>query len=363
LPFHHVHLGAGALGLGLICPIVVEAGGKCTILNRASPGAKARLEAINERRGYHIFPYEDERAFVDVIAAVSYDDADLPALAGADGDLLLTTALRRDGIIDSLAVIREILEERGTRPTVVLAGENQVDTLFLRDQLIQGGFQPDDRTLFVRGVVDRICNKPTLEEDGLEVTCEAFARIYVEKVQNFFIRALAKPEHWEVVTDIQFVVDRKKWIVNASHLLMTLVAHYFRQPSVKSFVSQEFGQRLLDKAVAEFTTLMIGHYGLTGRGEFKTQLIDFAPHLTARIASFPQRYPEVVTRFDGPEKLPAFFEDFHRKITELTLEKMHRAATAPYFASLVTHIVVDLIKDKRWIRDAKSDVTITPSAR
>jgi len=249
-------------------------------------------------------------------------------------------------------VIRRILEERGSRPTVVLAGENQVDTLFLKERLTSGGFVPSENTLFVRGVVDRICNKPTVEDGAVEVTCEAFGRIYVERVPNFFIHALAKAEHWEAVSDFQFVVDRKKWIVNAAHLQMALAAHYFRHPSVMSFTSQEFGQRLLDKAVDEFTALMISHYEHIGRRGFRSELLEFAPFVKQRIASFPQRFPDVVTRFDKPARLPAFFEDFHRKITELTLAKMHRAAKAPYFPSLVTHIVVELIKERRWIRDA-----------
>lgn len=353
MPFQHVHLGAGALGLGLICPFVVEAGGKCTILNRGSQDANARLKAISDNRGYHTHLYDCERTFVKVAAASTYEEVDVDALGNATGDMLLTTALKREGIVASVDLIRRILEARGASPTVVLAGENQVDTFFLRDQLVASGFKPQDSTLFVRGVVDRICNKPTVEGGELEVTCEEFGRIYVERVDNFFIRALAKPEHWEVVSDLQFVIDRKKWIVNASHLLMTLVSHYFRHPSVKSFVAEDFGERLLDKAVTEFTMLMIGHYDQTGRREYRSQLLEFVSPLKARIATFPQRYPDVVTRLSGPEKLPDFFEDFHRKITELTLAKMHRTATAPYFASLVTHIVVDLIKNERWIRDAK----------
>lgn len=350
--FQHVHLGAGALGLGLICPVVVEAGGKCTILNRNSPGATVRLKAINDRRGYFIHPYGGDSTPVAVSAALTYADADFAELAGGEGDLLLTTALRREGIVDSLPVIRRILEERGSRPTVVLAGENQVDTIFLKEQLTSNGFVPDENTLFVRAVVDRICNKPTVEDGAVEVTCEAFGRIYVEQLPNFFVLGLAKAEHWEVVSDFQFIVDRKKWIVNAAHLQMALVAHYFRHPSVMSFTSREFGKRLLDKAVDEFTALMTSHYEHVGRRGFRSELSNFAPFVKQRIASFPQRFPDVVTRFDKPVKLPAFFEDFHRKITELTLEKMHRAAKAPYFPSLVTHIVVELIKERRWIRAA-----------
>ena len=352
MPFQHVHLGAGALGLGLICPVVIAAGGKCTILNRASPSGNRHVKAINDRSGYFLHPYKKDSTFVAVEAAATYEEADFGELAQGNRDLLLTTALRREGILASLSVIRRILDERGARPTVVLAGENQVDTLFLKEQLISLGFVPHPHTLFVRGVVDRICNKPTIEDAGLEVTCEAFGRIYVERVPNFFIHGLAKADHWEEVADFAFVVDRKKWVVNASHLLMALVAHYFRHPSVKSFASEEFGNRLLDKAVNEFTMLMVGHYELLGRRGLRPGLAEFASLLKERIASFPQRYPDVVTRFSGPDKLPAFLEDFHRKITELALARMHRAATAPYFASLVTHIVVDLIKERRWIRDA-----------
>lgn len=354
MPFQHVHLGAGALGLGLICPVVIEAGGKCTILNRDSASAIVRLKAINDKQGYFIHPYGGDPTFIAVSSALTYEDADFADLARGDGELLLTTALKREGIIDSLAVIRRILEERGAHPTVVLAGENQVNTLFLKEQLISSGFEPDESTLFVRAVVDRICNRPTVEDGAVEVTCEAFGCIYVERIQDFFIHALAKADHWEAVSDFQFIVDRKKWIVNAAHLQMALVAHYFRHPSVMSFTSQEFGKRLLDKAVDEFTALMNSHYEHIGRRNFRSELLEFARFVKERIASFPQRSPDVVTRFDGPERLPAFFEDFHRKITELTLAKMHRAATAPYFSSLVTHIVVELIKERRWIRDAAS---------
>lgn len=124
MAFQHVHLGAGALGLGLICPVVVAAGGKCTILNRYSPSASSRLKAINDNRGYHIHLYGRDRTFVNVVAASTYEETDLEALGSEAGDLLLTTALKREGLLASVAVIRRILEERGARPTAVLAGEN-----------------------------------------------------------------------------------------------------------------------------------------------------------------------------------------------------------------------------------------------
>jgi hypothetical protein len=342
-----------------MCPFAVAAGGNCTVLNRNSPGARARLAAIEARRGYYIHPYDAEPEFIPVAAALTYDQADFGTIAAYPGELLLTTALKREGIMESLGVIRQLLEEREGRPTVVIAAENQVDTLFLKNELVSAGFQPQEEILFVRAVVDRICNKPEIEEDGLVVQCEGFARIYLERTKPAIewafpqcLRGLKKQPLCEMSNDFEFVVDRKKWVINAAHLLMALTAHYYRFPSVRAFASQEFGRRLLEKSVNEFERLMRYHYQHDDLAYPRTGLVEFTRSVRERIATFPQRYPDIVTRFDGPEKLPLFFEDFHRKITQLALEDMHRSIHAPYFASLVTHIVVELVKEGRWIRDA-----------
>ncbi len=61
----------------------------------------------------------------------------------------------------------------------------------------------------------------------------------------------------------------------------------------------------------------------------------------------------MITLFTGPERLVEFFDGYHRKITGLTLSEMKNEITrAPYFLSLTTHVVVELVKDRRWIRDA-----------
>ncbi|HEX8240872.1 MAG TPA: hypothetical protein VF574_14150 [Allosphingosinicella sp.] len=119
--------------------------------------------------------YDTEPEFVPLAAALTYDQADFETIAADPAELLLTTALKREGIIESLPVIRRLLEARKELPTVVIAAENQVDTLFLKHELVSAGYQLRETTLFVRAVVDRICNKPEIEGDSLLVRCEGFA--------------------------------------------------------------------------------------------------------------------------------------------------------------------------------------------
>lgn len=328
------------------------------IINRSSGVADKRLKAIRAIGGYDLYPYHPDRepqaTFVPIAGASVYEGVDFEAIANSAGELLLTTALRKDGLDASLGVIRDILRARGERPVVVMACENQVDSHYLRSKLEAYGFRPAVQTLFLRVVVDRICNKPELVGGRLEVACERFGRIYSERMDRVSpsVGALSKrKEIFERVSDFKLVVDRKKWLVNAPHLLMSLLAHYYRFPSVRDFTSEEYGSQILDRSLSELRKLMSHHYERAGQAT--PGLADFAKSINERIREFPQRYPDVVTRFSGQDALTAFFDDYHRKVTALALDEMHSTrADAPYFLSLGTHVVVELIKDRRWILSA-----------
>lgn len=354
MPFQHVHLGAGALGLGLICPTVAAADGVSTILNRDSPQAADRLGAIAAAGGYYVHLYgEDEPTFVAVPQVATYAQADVAAIASDHHELLLTTALRRQGLDESIDFIREILEARGNMLTVVIACENQVDSHYLRDRLQERGFTPPASVTFIRSVVDRICIRPVLRDGVVEVACERFGRISVERsgLLSPLISGLVKRKVIEEVEDFDFAADRKKWLVNAPHLLMVLLAHYYRFPSVRDFTAERFGGEVLDRAVTEISQLAAAHFRRAGRTA--PGLAAFAEGVKARLREFPQRYADVIRLFAGPERLVEFFDDYHRKITDLSLSDMKsEIAKAPYFLSLTTHVVVELIKERRWIRDA-----------
>lgn len=286
-------------------------------------------------------------------SAVTYDQAEPEKLASGPGEILITTALKREGLLNSLDIIGCLLKARGQRQALVIACENQVDSVYLREQLEERGYTPGGGTVFARAVVDRICNKPRLVRGRVEVACEDFARIDVESrsdLRSPLLRTLIRGSSSAIhaAKDFARVVERKKWVVNAPHLLLALVAHYYRFPTVKAFVSEDFGRRVLDGAFKELGELVTNYYDRSRI--HPPELTAFAKAVKERIKKFPQRYPDVVTRLSGPDRIIDFFDDYERKIVALPLEEMEATDNhARYFSALVTFIVVELIKERRWI--------------
>lgn len=352
----HLHLGAGALGLGLICPAVSQTDAQSYLINR-SGSSSARIHRIRECGGYVVRPFQDRDVFVQLDGAFFYDAPEIDELATSVEDLILTTALKQKGVYGSLDQIARILAQRPAgAQTIVLAAENQIDSYHLRDALFELRCEGVDRAIFVRAVVDRICNQPFDDGAQIVVPVEQFAKIYFEKqgIEVPFLDTLPPASYWETAGDIQFVINRKKWIVNAAHLAATLYAHYQRYPGVKYMCERAPATRqMVSDMVAELVDIMSSNVADENQlryHQLHRHLSDFGRTVVTRICDHPQRIDEAVTRFTGPESLFEFFIDYRRKLVEPYAQYM---GTKPPFARIVPAmhaITIELISQERWIQ-------------
>lgn len=353
--YRHVHFGAGALGLGLMC-----AGGRETrcdrfILNRDSDGSRERLLSLSREGGYDLIPYGGRRKFIPITGAMSYDDVDFIGLADTERPMLITTALKKRGLDESFRQLAELISARGDRPTFIVAGENQVDSHYLADKLYPENQKKPKNTVFVRSVVDRICNKPTMKYGRVSVYCEKFGAVYLENLKpRIPVQLVPNRVRWKTVAGYEYVVDRKKWIVNAVHLTISLIAHYEGFSSVRELISSDTRKEALLKGViSECRNLFLKVYAdkQAALGESEAELDSFCNDLFVRIRDYPQRIYDAVTRFTGPERLQEFIDDFHRKVSDPSLRVMKSSSTnAPYYPSLAAAIVCELVKQDKWIK-------------
>ncbi len=272
--------------------------------------------------------------------------------------ILITTALKRDGVLQSLPFIKSLLDRRPQNATtIIVAAENQVDSTFINDQLREQYLQEStiNGVFFVNAVVDRICNKVTLLSGRPEVTTENFAKIYIENIPEltFLLGALTAGGVWETVVDLDFVKRRKKWIVNSTHLLATFAALKMKAISVKQLIENhpEEGARILYGIVEEVVRIMtfIEADGENRAARLDAELAAFGADLYTRISNFPQSPYDVITRFSGDATLHAFLEDYHRKVNEPYMKYVSASRAAPYFISLISSWIIEAAANKQWI--------------
>lgn len=377
MPIRHYHLGAGALGLGLVLPALSQVCNSSIVASRSSTsGGKKKLSAIAQSGSYRLDVYsprgknDNSNHTVAVAHAISYDE--LPGhltLGFANVDaIIVTTALKKAGVNGSVDQLKLICESahRCNIPILLLAAENEVDSCYVHQLLINNGC--DDKNIYpVRCVVDRICNKPIVEANGpdkgkLTVLVEQFAKIYLNhedllsSVPDVLRKAMsseAATAIFEETDDFQFIVERKKWVVNASHLLLALYAHWSNYPSLQGFVQNNTNvvERLVDDVVSMSRGSLLA--GVSPAVQKARAMKGFATDLKTRLGQFPQFTYDVVTRFTGSEQLLDFFHDFHRKIVEpylaLPLTVDNRVKT-PVLPSYITMCLIELIHEKRWIK-------------
>lgn len=189
----HVHIGAGALGLGFVVPLVQQAGHKTILANRAHGTAAhhARNVTLQRQRSYDLVLASKQPRTEDIsIAEFIFIDEDSERFFEIVADpaiRLLTTALRQ-GLLPSVPLLADALAHRlttGTREILyIVACETPTigDSLSLRaailaerPELMTRAF--DQRIQFVSCIVDRICNEPVVREDTgrVSVDVEEFA--------------------------------------------------------------------------------------------------------------------------------------------------------------------------------------------
>lgn len=374
----HVHIGTGALGLGLVAWLGSQAELSVFLANRAggsgSLGRNRLLhEAHQEARQYDLVFSDSSGTQPVTYAEFLFTDADRDRNRFIDRvvdsrTLLLTTALK-GGIDPSLELLALALTHRIEKgmsdPLYVVACENAIDSIGLYHKIVPllpphllPQFEQaivEQAIVFVPCMVDRLCNDPAPDREmrRVQVEVERFAQWTLQRPSpgstSSLERALMRPQtkkYIEFVDNLEPFAQRKRWLVNGPHLLIALNAFARQYAELDRFLQEDpladqILRGLLDEAMSGLLAIET-RFGPDELREFNSNTRD-------RFRTHPDRVRRILSRFTGPQRLEEFFKDFYRKITEPTLQYMSPENPAPFWTTQTLLLVTKLIYESWYI--------------
>lgn len=316
--FNHLHIGAGALGLGLVVPALSPRADRCLILNRRgqsnSDESFLKCETLRSTKNYVL---EDERGETrHQFEQFLYLYEDLPQDFQGENCVITTSvkdgALDRDFLID-LASIIEACAQKHTL-TIVISCENRTRSIDLKAKL--DGVEGDsDRTrfswnernvVFVNALVDRVCQTPTTE---------AFEKVRVRVAESFSFLVESNPDTRAVLKtcvslESQDHIDceyaKKIILLNLSHALISIWAlrEGYANLDIYLKVSRE-GKHILHGILSELLGLIEYRHPKLDASD----LVSYASDVHIRFVETPDRVDRIIKRFDGPLSISNFIKD------------------------------------------------------
>lgn len=367
-----VQLGTGALSLGLVAWVGHRAGLDVVLANRLYGSAQAgRNQMLRDRKEYRLSAIgpgrEGEKEEVRIRKLLFMDDekGKLISRIADPRTMLVTTALKGgvETITDLLArSIEARLATSPCPPLYVVACENTFDSQRL-GQLVQASLHERvdldtfrDHVDFISCMVDRQCNEPFQDppESGpVVVEVEEYAQWVMERprlpggLEDAF-RHPAVAKHVLFVRDIRPVQQRKRWLVNATHLTIALNAldagylrldHYLDPPSS---LGRQIAEAIMEESVEVFDTVSDRHYN-------RAELEEYARTTLRRFINHPKLVTEILSRLSGPDRLAEFFRDYNAKVSRSCLQYAEYRGELPFFISRTLWLATRLIAEERWV--------------
>jgi mannitol-1-phosphate/altronate dehydrogenase len=360
---NHVHVGAGSLGLGLICWATKPLGLNVTLLNRSSENDN-RNNLIKSSRQF-IVKYPDETFETVAVDDFLFLDSDQVVKIICDpATVLLTTALKEYGLRAVGSRLGALLKARAARhpaaPLFFIACENACTSRVALNLIIEQ-LAPADRAAIeaiihpLDCVVDRICNKPVIENGIVTVLCEQFARWYIETPSDLFdLKGYFHPTGSEaivLVPSVENYIVRKRWVVNALHLSVALAALWEGQSWVNLYLKREDAARQMFHELASEIEKIFNYWALyVARNNCfdAEEMTQFYESVRARIANHPQRVADAVTRLKE-DRVIEFMKDFCGKVVEPFLVYTHESGGTLRFIPRIIAITNKLIAERRFL--------------
>lgn len=370
----HVHVGTGALGLGLIAWSGSQAGLSLILANRAhgSPSLERNRILAKTHEYYLIFADEEEKEpervnFTDLF----FTDRDYDRFIATVSDpktILLTTALKQ-GLEPSIPLLKDALVARVeaaiSTPLYVVACENALDSLTLHKKIVSILPANIDLPLFnqtiafVPCVVDRMCNEPWFNKatGRVEVEVESFAQWILKHDHSYspfleeYLRCQATQYYIDFVENIEPYIRRKRWLVNGPHLLIALNALADGYDRLDRYLQEysparELLERLLEEARLAFESIQRAESIFDSWESYSSNRIT-----RERFTSYPDSVTRILSRFTQ-SMLHEFFQDLYRKVTQPILEYMHTHELAvPYWTAQTLFLVTQLIYESKYVED------------
>lgn len=350
----HVHIGAGALGLGLIAQLTgTDHGIDVSVVQRAVGESAARLESLASNLRYERVIASNKTArdswpscHVGISEAFALESREELLRAICDPDcLLLTAALGEGGLDAQVPMLSSLLEERAatssSSPLCVIACENTVGEEYLRlsRQALEG-------VVFARCLVDRMCSPPTIGSDGVvRVETEDYGVWLIERVQGAtgeVEAALSDVQGVDFVDDLPLWRRRKRWLMNAPHLAAGIFAWNADNPHIDDYVN---ANAALFRAV-QFECAEAFH---ASSPEIELdELHDYNGEVFGRVSSFPMLTRKVLRRLH-PDKLEELLRTSNEIIVGPSRAYMQRHHYPPEVLTSALHVMIDLVDSRHYV--------------
>jgi len=248
----HIHIGAGAFGLGMVTEICQQAGFETTVLSRSSV---REYHQLLKRQGNYQVLFDDKAKTRKTLSPEIYyyegdNDSTAVDLLASSSVELITTSVKKDNLQTIAPLLRHALQKRmvngHSEPLCILACENfQHNSAELR-KLIESQIDKKACRDILRGVyfcntlVDRVCGTISCREGKVEILAEKFHCWVVDDpgVNIKILDSLSTNKLIRLVNDLEFngLEVQKYWCMNGAHLAAAAYAFNY-DPNLRHFHS------------------------------------------------------------------------------------------------------------------------------
>jgi len=376
---HHVHFGAGKLGLGLVGWISNHLNLQLYIANRSNPATgilSARNRLIAEQFGYDIAYGPTVVEAIRVVAVLNLDNVgdrqELVSLIASPETQLLTTSMV-EAHPSVMSIIREGLLQRAraaAQPLYILACENELKSEDLLAHIESGLTEKDANAIrnagtFIPCVVDRVCVGVSALRGRTIVAAAQFGRLSLPPNADraFFEGRLSQAARdanaIAIEHDIEFAEIKKKWLFNGPHLIIAINAYYDGHLTFHEYVqnNSDLAQEIFHEFAMGCFHVCSQNTRLLAMGVDKIyrQIQNEVSINQQRFRDFPDSTQRIISRFleptkDKPNTLQLFFKNLRYKVVEPATTYCESEGQMPHRISYTLLRLIELIADGRFIR-------------
>lgn len=282
-----VHFGGGALGRGLVVPLLVQSDCEVVLVDVE----EQLLQEIKQKHGYPLFVTDEssdqQQQFIQIKDAISSVQESDKLAAYLKKATVITTAVRRENLIHVVNTLLHSLD--GQQKKLVICAENIENVSYYFQQLLQQTAQTErhrriaESLIVPNTIVDRICSSEWPK--SLQINTEVFHELAVDQ------GCIAKTDLALIPTiqEIDAAFARKRLLVNtyadaSSFLALAEGKHYLHEA-----ITDETIQQKLAPYFEGFIVLLKEKYHYTAE-----ELSDWQRIYTKRLAN-----PKIARELDS----------------------------------------------------------------
>ncbi|WP_430378199.1 hypothetical protein [Streptomyces sp. B1-3] len=350
----HVHLGAGALGLGLVAQLTAAQGVDVSVVQRSVGRSTERLASLVEHRGYwrviasnNLPPDRWPSNRVAITKAFALESEDELKREICDPECrLLTISLGEGGLEAQVPLISTILQERAAqnsgRGLCVIACENTIGEEYAK--LSQQRFP---EVTFVPCLVDRMCSSPGIAPDGqVRVDTEDFGSWVIQRIDGateFIESSFGSDGDIEFVDDLPLRRKQKRWLMNGPHLTAGIFAWNAGISRIDYYLDGE-NASIFRAVQREYIEAFHSSNPSVGLEELRS----YSREVLRRISAFPMPTSKVLRRL-RPDKLEELLRTGNEIIVKPSSEYLKRHHHQPVMLTLGIHTLIDLVDSREYV--------------